>query len=160
MAQIYISIGSNIEPLRHIEQAMSALRQAFHSVTISSLYESVAVGFDGDNFINAVIGAITEQPVEDVVNCLKKIEDDLGRDRTTGKFSAKSLDLDLLTYDDLVCQQPVVLPREEILYNAFVLWPLAELAPDSKHPVCQQTYQQLWHDYDKSQQQLWPLDTQ
>ena len=130
MARIYISIGSNINRSYHIQAAVSALTQHFGPLTLSSVYESEAVGFAGSAFYNMVVAADTSLSIADCVGLFKQIEDSYGRDRSAAKFSGRTLDLDLLTYDDVVCQQPVELPRAEITENAFVLWPLAEIAPD------------------------------
>ena len=73
------------------------------------------------------------------------------------KFSPRTLDLDLLLYDYVVCETPVTLPRAEIVNNAFVLWPLAELAPELIHPLVDKSYASLWQEYDKESQRLWPV---
>ena len=159
MHRLYISIGSNIEPARHIRLAVAALHEYYGKLDISSVYESEAVGFEGDNFLNLVVGYDTEQAVEDANRCLHEIEDRYGRERTGPRFSARTIDLDLLLYDDLILQQDkLVLPREEILQNAFVLWPLAEIAPELLHPVEQIPMAALWELFDKEKQQLWPID--
>jgi 2-amino-4-hydroxy-6-hydroxymethyldihydropteridine diphosphokinase len=157
-SQFFVSIGSNVDPKRHIRQSIDALRNAFGALQISPWYESVAIGFDGDNFINGVIGANTTLSISDVVVQLKTIEDQIGRDRSFGKYSAKIIDLDLLTFDDTVCDKPIQLPRDEITENAFVLLPLSDLAPESIHPLTDKTYQQLWQEYPKSQQKLWQIN--
>lgn len=157
MSQIYISIGSNIDRHRHISNSLNALEAAFDDVVISSIYESEAVGFSGDNFYNLVVGAKTELGLSAVVEILKQIEQDNGRVRIAQKFSARTLDLDLLTYDDITAQEPAQIPRDEITKNAFVLWPLAEIAPQQKLPGSEQTYQQLWQAYDQSKQKLWTV---
>ncbi|MCH8536754.1 MAG: 2-amino-4-hydroxy-6-hydroxymethyldihydropteridine diphosphokinase [Alkalimonas sp.] len=156
MAFILISIGSNIERDHHIQVAIKELRQAFGKLMISSVYESEAVGFDGDPFYNLVVGANTELSVAECVQLFKQIEDRHGRKRNVARFSGRTLDLDLLTYDQLVCQQPVELPRDEITKNAFVLLPMAELVPEQLHPVTGLTYQQLWQQYDRPQK-LWTV---
>lgn len=156
MARIYISIGSNNERHYHIQAAVSALRQYFGAVQLSSVYESEAVGFAGSAFYNLVAAADTDLSVADCIAVFKQIEDNHGRDRSAAKFSGRTLDLDLLTYDDLVCAAPVQLPRAEITENAFVLWPLAELAPQVIHPLSGKTYAELWQQYEK-QQKLWPV---
>ncbi|MDP5137822.1 2-amino-4-hydroxy-6-hydroxymethyldihydropteridine diphosphokinase [Rheinheimera baltica] len=156
MAQIYISLGSNKNRHFHIQAAVSALSQYFGPLTLSSVYESEAVGFAGDPFYNMVAAANTDLAIADCVTLFKQIEDSYGRDRTAAKFSGRTLDLDLLTYDDVICQQPVELPRAEITENAFVLWPLAEIAPEVVHPLTGQTYSSLWQQYNK-QQKLWPV---
>jgi len=160
MAQhvILISIGSNIERERYTRQSVVALKQHFSNVTVSSVYESEAVGFNGNPFYNLVARAETDMSVDDVCNILKTIEKDNGRVHSAKKFCARTLDLDLLTFDDLVINEPVVLPRDEITFNAFVLWPLAELVPNDLHPVTKQSYAYMWQEFDKQKQQLWPID--
>ncbi|GIU21183.1 MULTISPECIES: 2-amino-4-hydroxy-6-hydroxymethyldihydropteridine diphosphokinase [unclassified Shewanella] len=158
MATIFISLGSNIDPERHLKAALTDLDTHFDSLELSSVFESEAVGFEGTNFLNMVVAAQTQLSISDVVSCFKEIEQSHGRVKGAKKFAPRTLDLDLLLYDDTVSEQPIELPRAEILYNAFVLWPLAEIAPTLNHPVVNQSYQALWNDYDKSQQSLWPVE--
>lgn len=156
MTQIYISVGSNTNREHHIRMAVVELAAAFGELTLSSVYESEAVGFRGDAFYNMVIGARTSCSVAECVTVFKAIEDKYGRVRGGEKFCGRTLDLDLLTYDDLVCAEPVELPRAEIVENAFVLWPLAEIAPQVPHPVVHISYQLLWQQYTKAQK-IWPV---
>ena len=129
MARIYISIGSNIEAERHLRLAIDELRKHYGDLQLSSVYESEAVGFQGDNFLNMVVGLETDEDVHNVVQTLRQIEDRHGRVRSGPRFSARTLDLDLLLYDELVTKEAdIELPRGEITHNAFVLWPLAELS--------------------------------
>ncbi|MBN7820331.1 2-amino-4-hydroxy-6-hydroxymethyldihydropteridine diphosphokinase [Bowmanella yangjiangensis] len=158
MAQIFISLGSNVEREKHTYSGLDALHHTFGDLQLSSLYESEAVGFAGSAFFNMVICAYTQLSVEEVVNHLKAIERQNGRLQGDKKFAPRTLDLDLLLYDDLVLSNPVELPRAEVLYNAFVLWPLAELVPKKLHPVTQISYEQLWQDYNKDSQKLWKVD--
>lgn len=155
--QIYISLGTNIERELHTRNGLNCLYQAYGSLQLSSVFESEAVGFEGSAFYNLVIGAKTHEPVEQVCQRLKQIELDNGRVRGQKKFAPRTLDLDLLLYDDLITSDAVVLPREEILYNAFVLQPLAEIAPNLAHPVTGQCYADMWQVFDKNKQQLWPI---
>ncbi|TXH96433.1 MAG: 2-amino-4-hydroxy-6-hydroxymethyldihydropteridine diphosphokinase [Rheinheimera sp.] len=154
MARIYISVGSNIQREANIRGAVTELAQAFGPLLLSSVYESEAVGFVGDAFYNLVVGADTSLDVAAVVSLCKQIEDNYGRVRDGVKYCGRSLDLDLLTYDQLICTEPVELPRAEILQNAFVLQPLAELAPDTVHPTVHQSYSALWQAY-RIPQKLW-----
>lgn len=156
MPQIYISVGTNHNREHHIRMAVQELTQQFGKLQLSSVYESDAVGFKGDAFYNMVIGASTTLSVADCVGVFKAIEDRHGRVRGGEKFCGRTLDLDLLTYDTQVCQLPVELPRGEITENAFVLWPLAEIAPTVLHPVSGLSYQQLWQQYQKAQK-IWPV---
>lgn len=157
MARIYISLGSNIEPARYLKAGLRALRAHFGPLQLSSMYESEAVGFNGRNFLNMVACAETELNIAEVVAQFKQIEQNHGRLMGAKKFSPRTLDIDLLLYDDVVCQTPVILPRVEIVSNAFVLWPLAEIAPDVIHPLQHKTYAAMWDEYDKTSQQLWPV---
>ncbi len=158
MARIYISIGSNIDRENRVRAAVRALREQYGDLAVSSVYESEAVGFAGDPFLNLVVGCDTEQTVFEVHARLRAIEEANGRVRGGERFSARTLDLDLLTYDALVLdEQGVQIPRDEITKNAFVLWPLAELAPMTPHPLSGQRYGALWAAYDKSRQPLHPI---
>lgn len=155
MAQVYVSIGSNTERERYIANGLDALQARFDKLELSSVYESDPVGFEGDRFYNLVASFSTELELADLSKTLKAIEDDNGRCRQDPKFSGRTLDIDILTYDALIGDiDGVILPRGEITENAFVLQPLAELAPKERHPVLAETYQQLWLDYDKTRQPL------
>lgn len=157
MSQIFISVGSNIEREKHINAGIAGLTQHFSDIRLSTVYESEAVGFEGSHFYNLVVAATTSLSIEDVVKVLKRIEDDNGRIRGDKKFAPRTLDLDLLLYDDVVCQTPVALPREEIKHNAFVLLPLTELAGELSHPETKQTFATMWKN-SANQQKLWPVD--
>ena len=159
MARVYLSIGSNINQQQNICAGLDALAAKFGELQISSVYESEAIGFDGDNFYNLVVGIETSAGVDEISCFMKSVEDDNGRRRDCPRFSARTLDIDILTYDDFAgVVEGVELPRQEILENAFVLWPLAEIAASEIHPVVQKNYGELWRDYDKSSQKLWPVD--
>jgi len=158
MAQIYISIGSNIDRDRSIRGGVGDLGERFGQLTLSSVYESEAVGFDGDNFYNLVAAFDTDMDVQEVAAHLREIEDRHGRVRSGPRFSSRTLDIDLLLYDDLILETPgLSIPRDEITKNAFVLWPLAELAPKAVHPVLKRSYGELWEAFDKDKQPLWPV---
>jgi len=158
MADIYISLGSNVEREYHVQQGLNALAVAFdlpfEQLELSSLFESEAIGFNGNAFYNMVIGITTSQSVEQVAIKLRAIEFSYGRTNDAKKFSPRTLDLDLLLYDDLIIDSPAQLPRNEINKNAFVLWPLSEVAPQVVHPIINKNYYTLWQNYDKNYQQL------
>lgn len=155
---ILISVGSNIDKEQHTSSGLDALERSFGELGLSPIYESESVGFAGDTFYNLVVSAFTELSIADVCAELKRIEDDNGRVRGAKKFASRTLDLDLLTYDGVITDEPVILPREEILYNAFVLQPLADLVPEHIHPIAKQSYAALWANYDKQKQNLWVAD--
>ncbi len=158
MTTIYISLGSNVEREYHVKRGLEALASAFnlpfHTLKLSSLFESEAIGFSGKPFYNMVIALECQLSVEQVATILREIEFSYGRSVNAKKFSPRTLDLDLLLFDDLITETPAQLPRDEIDKNAFVLWPLSEIAPDLIHPTLNKSYQSLWQDYDKSRQQL------
>ncbi|MFB3946524.1 2-amino-4-hydroxy-6-hydroxymethyldihydropteridine diphosphokinase [Aeromonas veronii] len=157
MTTIYISLGSNIERDRHIRAGLDALHAEFGELRVSRVFESEAVGFNGRPFYNLVAAAETDLPLATVCQRLRAMEFAHGREPDAKKFAPRTLDLDLLLYGDLVCDTPLVLPRGEVLTNAFVLWPLAELAPKLRHPVDGRTMGELWQAYDKASQQLCPI---
>ncbi|MGY3861554.1 2-amino-4-hydroxy-6-hydroxymethyldihydropteridine diphosphokinase [Aeromonas lacus] len=157
MTTIYISLGSNIERERHIRAGLDALHAEFGELRVSRVFESEAVGFNGRPFYNLVAAAETDLPLVAVCQLLREMEFAHGREPDAKKFAPRTLDLDLLLYGDLVCETPLVLPRGEILTNAFVLWPLAELAPRLRHPIDGRTMDELWESYDKASQQLCPI---
>ena len=158
MANVFISLGSNIERQANTRAGVQALRAHYGDLRLSSVYESEAVGFDGDSFYNMVIVLSTHDDVHAVAATLRKIEDEHGRDRNNPKFSSRTLDLDLLLYDDLIVdEQGLQIPRDEILKRAFVLWPLAEVAPDLQHPVEKKSYAALWMEFDKNKEKLRPV---
>jgi 2-amino-4-hydroxy-6-hydroxymethyldihydropteridine diphosphokinase len=159
VAKIYISLGSNIDRETKTRAGVYALKKHYGELELSSVYESEAVGFEGDAFYNMVIACDTDEDVHEVIRQLRAIEDANGRDRNGPKFSSRTLDLDLLLYDDLVFDMNGLrLPREEILHNAFVLWPLAEIAPELIHPVVRRSYNDLWTTFDRAGAALHPID--
>jgi len=156
MASVYISIGSNIEPVKHIRNSLLKLKAIYGNLLQSSVYETEAIGFEGNNFYNLVVQFKTMDSPEKVNQVLRQIEDENQRLRTENRFISRTLDLDLLLYDDLIIKNQIFeLPRDEILKYAFVLCPLAEIAPTAHHPVTHQTYADLWQSFDKTKQSLW-----
>lgn len=155
MARAYVSIGSNIDRERNIRAAVVDLEQHFGPLQLSSVYESEAVGFIGGQFYNLVAAFDTTHSPQEVADELHEIEDAHGRERGGPRFSSRTLDIDLLLYDELILQQGrLELPRDEIGKNAFVLCPLAEIAPDLKHPLTGQDYAAMWENFDKQSQPL------
>lgn len=148
MPRVYVSIGSNIDRENHIRGAVQALRKHYTFLTLSRVYETPAEGFEGEAFYNLVASFDTGETVERVRQTLADIENAHGRKRTGVRFSARTLDLDLLLYDDLVRHaEGVDVPRGEITQYAFVLGPLAELAPDLKHPETGEPLHTLWDKF-------------
>ena len=154
--QVYLSLGSNIDRTHNIRSGLDALEAAFGELEISPVYESEAVGFDGDAFYNLVVGIRTSMSVAELTACLKKMEKDHGRVRGEKKFASRTLDIDILTYGELTGDvDGVQLPRDEILKHAFVLKPLVDLAPDGVHPETGEAYQDILERANFDSQKLW-----
>jgi len=156
VAQVFIGIGSSINRQENIIKGVRLLKGHFKGLTVSSVFESEAVGFAGGNFYNLVAEFNSELSVEDIISTLKKIEIQLGRPEKTIKFAPRTLDLDLLLYDQFIDLERDI-PRGEIVKNAFVLQPLAELAPNMLHPILRVSYQELWSQYPVNKQKLWKI---
>lgn len=157
MHQVYVSIGSNINPTHYICQCLDALSSRYEEITTSSVYQSDAVGFNGSPFLNLVAGFKTEEPVAMLYESLKTIEDDNQRDRNQPRFSDRTLDIDILTYDNLHGSYhrnnlgnhhknhgKLTLPHPDIIAYPYVLAPLAELSPDLIIPGTGKSAQACW----------------
>ena len=142
--EVFLSVGSNIDREQNSRSAVIVLRKIFGELALSPVYESAAVGFDGDPFYNFVVRVETDGSISQVNAILKDIEDQHGRLRDGPKFSSRSLDIDVVTYGDFVGElEGVTLPRPELFYNAFVLFPMADLRGDRVEPKTGQTYEEL-----------------
>lgn len=145
MARVYLSLGSNQQPHRHLRAALAELRERFGAIEVSPAYRSAAVGFDGADFVNLAVGletALEPQPLNDWLHAL---EDRHGRRRDVARYSDRTLDIDIVLYGDRVIDGPghLQVPRAE-LQHAFVLRPLADIAPQVRHPVSGQSMAALW----------------
>jgi 2-amino-4-hydroxy-6-hydroxymethyldihydropteridine diphosphokinase len=141
----YLSLGSNVNAEFHIRAALQSLHASFATCRISPIYRSRAVGFVGDDFVNLVAAVETRLSPGELRQYLRDLEDRYKRDRSAPKFSDRTLDIDILMYDDLVLDSGELrLPRPEILKFAHVLKPLADLAPDLVHPRKGRTMAELW----------------
>jgi 2-amino-4-hydroxy-6-hydroxymethyldihydropteridine diphosphokinase len=159
MAEVTLSLGSNIDRHHHIRAGLAALRENFGPIELSPVYESEAVGFDGEPFLNLVARIETDLSVGELSERLRAIEAEHGRVRGEAKYASRTLDIDILTYDDRVgVIDGVELPRGEILKHAFVLKPLADLLPEGVHPTEGRTYRELLAERDFSGQGLWPIE--
>jgi 2-amino-4-hydroxy-6-hydroxymethyldihydropteridine diphosphokinase len=159
MPRVYLSLGSNIDREANLRSAIRLLRERFGELTISAVYQNQAVGFEGDDFYNLVVGLDTDEPVEQLNAWLAEVENRHGRDRSAPKFGPRSLDIDLLLYDDLVYRNgKLSLPRDDINKYAFVLGPLAEIAGDMEHPQTHRRFRDMWQEFDKSSQSLKRID--
>ena len=158
MPRIHIGIGSNVDRENSIRGAVRELAAHYGPLTLSPVYESKAHGFEGDNFYNLVAGFDTAETIERIKETLSHIESRFGRSRQENRFSARTLDLDLLLCDDIVRHDSQVnLPHPDIRRYAFVLRPLADIAPDLRNPETKLTYAEMWKQFDKDGQEIWPI---
>lgn len=149
MPRCWIGVGSNLQRETSVRAAVRDLRQRFGALLVSPVYETAAVGGAGPPFFNLVVGIETPQPMAVVRAQLAAIETANGRLRGSDRHAPRTLDLDLLTYGQargLIDGYQV--PRAEILDYAFVLAPLAAVAPTERHPQLQRTYAELWRGFD------------
>jgi len=145
MSIAWLGLGSNVNAQTHIRAGIRELVNDFQNVTLSPVYASTSVGFDGDDFINLVARVETGMHPMELREYLRDLEDRFGRKRDVAKFSDRSLDIDILLYDDLVLLSPVLeIPRAEILKFSHVLKPLADLEPELIHPVEQRSMAEIW----------------
>jgi 2-amino-4-hydroxy-6-hydroxymethyldihydropteridine diphosphokinase len=145
MARVYLSLGSNVEPQRHLTAALDELRERFGALAVSPAYRTKSVGFDGADFVNLAVGLDTDLSPQELNDWLHALEDRQGRRRDVPRFSDRTLDLDIVFYDRLVTEGPghLQIPRDE-LKHAFVLRPIADIAPQFAHPVTGRTMAELW----------------
>ncbi len=145
MERVFVSIGSNVDRERHIGIAISSLRDRFGELELSSVYESAAVGFNGDPFFNLVAGFDSDADPADIVSTLHEIEHRCGRERDAERFGPRTMDIDLLLFGDRVVRDgDMTIPRDDVSSQSYVLCPLAEIAGERRHPVSGETLAAMW----------------
>ena len=153
MTKIYLGIGSNINRETTIKHGLKALESYYGELLISPVYESKAYGFVGDDFLNLVVGFESDVDIEELEKHLKAIERQSGRNHSDSSYCARTLDIDLLLYGDLICDE-YELPRSDIVEYAFVLKPLCDIDPEFIHPTEKKSIQELWQAFDDPNQQI------
>ena len=158
MPDAYVAAGSNVTPRASLSRALALLGDEFPGLRASRAYSNAAVGFEGDDFINLVVSFPAEIPTEDLLDRLKAIERSCGRQPGAPKWGPRSLDLDLLLHGDRVGRVAgKSLPHPDLLTRAWVLGPLAELAPALVHPVARERIDSLWRRFDRAAHPLSPV---
>lgn len=158
MIDAYLAAGSNVRPREHLRTALAALAREFPGIRASRAFQNPAAGFEGDDFINLVVAFRTRLPIHELVERLKAVERACGREPGGAKWGPRTLDLDLLLYGDRVCRfEGAQLPHPDIERRAWVLGPLAELAPDLVHPASGETVAALWQRFDRTAHPLTPV---
>lgn len=148
MHHAYLSLGSNENPKHYLTLAIAALKKRFGEIVLSPVYRTSAIGFDGPDFLNAAACIETDWDVLKLDAWLHELENKHDRKRNVPRFSSRTLDIDIIYFDDLVTSgsDNLCIPRPE-LKHAFVLKPLVDIAPDFRDPVSGKTLAQCWADH-------------
>ncbi len=149
MPKVLLSLGSNVDAESHVRRAVAQL-QALPGLTqtrSSRLYSAPAVGFAGPDFVNSALAGFWDGGREPLQSALRALEDAASRDRTAPRFASRTLDIDLVLFGDEIHPEGSGIPREELLREAFVLRPCAELEPDWVHPLSQRTLAEHWQEW-------------
>jgi 2-amino-4-hydroxy-6-hydroxymethyldihydropteridine diphosphokinase len=157
MARAYLSLGSNLEPERHLAAALAELEARFGALTVSPVYRSRSEGFEGPDFLNLAVVLDTDLAPVALDAWLHELEARHGRRRDVPRYSSRTLDVDIVLYDDLVLDGPgnLRIPRPE-LRHAFVLRPLADIAPELEVPGTGTTLGELWREFPADREPLEP----
>lgn len=156
---VLLSLGSNVAPERHLRSALQALRERFGEVVVSPAYRTAAVGFEGAPFVNNAALLRSTEPLHALEAWLHALEDRHGRDRSGPRLSDRTLDVDVVFHGDAVVRDGdrVRVPRAE-LAHAFVLKPLADIAPDFVDPLSGSTLAELWRQHPQHAQHFEIVD--
>jgi 2-amino-4-hydroxy-6-hydroxymethyldihydropteridine diphosphokinase len=156
---VFVAAGSNLEPEKNLARACAHIRDAWPDAVFSRAYRNVAVGFDGPDFINLVMGFTTGQPLDAVITRLRAIETQCGRPRFAPKWASRTMDLDVLLFGDRVEKtSEYTLPRPDLLKRPYMLGPLAEIAPEVIHPTAGKSIAQLWAAFDRDGHAMSPVE--
>lgn len=157
--RVFVAAGSNLEPEKHLARARAEILHSWNDAVFSRAYRNAAVGFDGPDFINLVVGFSTAQPLEAVIARLRAIETQCGRPRYAPKWASRTMDLDVLLYGDRVEKTAeYTLPRPDLLKRPYMLGPLAEIAPEVVHPTVNHRIDELWRAFDHGGHLMSPVD--
>src|SRR5262245_58209321 len=157
--RVFVAAGSNVDPEKNLERACADIAHTWPDAHFSRAYRNVAVGFEGPDFINLVVGFSAAQPLAHVIERLRGIETNCGRPRYAPKWASRTMDLDVLLYGDLVEKTAdYTLPRPDLLKRPYMLGPMAEIAPDVLHPVEKKTISHLWAVFDRGAHEMKPVE--
>jgi 2-amino-4-hydroxy-6-hydroxymethyldihydropteridine diphosphokinase len=152
VTRVWLSLGSNLQPESNLRAALRELRARFGELVVSPVYRFPAVGFEGPDFLNLAVGIDSDLGAGLLNDWLHALENRHGRRRDLPRFSSRTLDVDIVLFGDQVLKGPgnLQVPRPE-LQHAFVLKPLANIAPDVVHPLLGKTVGQLWQEFPAAQ---------
>lgn len=144
--EVFLALGTNVgDRQRHLAEARTRLAEAIHIERVSPIYETDPWGYeDQPDFLNQVLSGSTELPPATLLTFVKTLEVDLGR-RPTFRYGPRTIDIDILIYDEVVLQDPdLTIPHPKLAERAFVLVPLRDIAPDLVIPGKGQSVETLY----------------
>ncbi|MGH8176879.1 MAG: 2-amino-4-hydroxy-6-hydroxymethyldihydropteridine diphosphokinase [Steroidobacter sp.] len=155
MTEVYVAVGGNVDPLKFLSRALALLEKEFGPLRASPAYRNAAVGFEGAEFVNLVVGFETSLPVSEVRMRLQSIEALCERPPDAPKWAPRTMDLDILLYGDFVSDTPgLVFPRPDLVRRPYMLKPMADLAPDRVHPTLGKTMSELWQAFESDHEMV------
>jgi 2-amino-4-hydroxy-6-hydroxymethyldihydropteridine diphosphokinase len=158
MTPVYVAAGSNVEPEQNLARACEEIAHTWPDAVFSRAYVNKAVGFDGPDFINLVVGFHTAHPLDFVIGRLRAIETHCGRPRFAPKWASRTMDLDVLLFGDRVEKTTdYTLPRPDLVKRPYMLGPMAEIAPQVRHPTEGKTIGELWDKFDRDGHDMVPV---
>jgi 2-amino-4-hydroxy-6-hydroxymethyldihydropteridine diphosphokinase len=158
MTNVHVAAGSNIEPEKNLARACREIAHTWPGAVFSHAYRNRAVGFDGPDFINLVLGFESDEPIGKVLVRLRDIEVLCGRPRNSPKWASRAMDLDVLLFGSLVEKtDDYTVPRPDLLKRPYMLGPMAEIAPSVIHPTAGKTIGELWREFDRDAHTMIPV---
>lgn len=158
MTRVYVAAGSNVEPERNLARACEEIARSWPGAIFSQAYRNKAVGFEGPDFLNMVVGFRTSEPIDVVIARLREIETICGRPRNAPKWASRAMDLDVLLFGARIEKTAeYTLPRPDLLKRPYMLGPMAELAPQEIHPTANKTIGELWNEFDRGAHEMTPV---
>jgi 2-amino-4-hydroxy-6-hydroxymethyldihydropteridine diphosphokinase len=159
MTRVYVAAGSNVEPEKNLVRACREIAAIWPDAIFSRVYRNRAVGFEGPDFLNMVIGFNAGEPIATVIARLREIEILCGRPRNSPKWASRAMDLDVLLFGERVEKTAdYTVPRPDLIKRPYMLGPMAELAPDVMHPTANKTIGELWREFDSAAHAMTPVE--
>jgi 2-amino-4-hydroxy-6-hydroxymethyldihydropteridine diphosphokinase len=159
MTAVYVAAGSNLDPEKNLARACAEIAHTWPEAQFSRAYRNRAVGFEGPDFLNLVVGFHTTESIEGVITRLREIETLCGRPRNAPKWASRAMDLDILLFGARIEKtSDYTLPRPDLLKRPYMLGPMAEIAPLVRHPVSGRTMEELWREFDRAGHEMIPVE--
>lgn len=146
MSIVYLSLGSNIgEREAYINTAMKAIGYKIGNIQLKSkIYETQSWGYSGGNFLNMALQIFSVLSPEVILSHIRSIETELKRSRIAGEYSDRTIDIDILFYDETIVESKnLSIPHPQIQNRLFVLIPMMDIAPELKHPTLYKSITEL-----------------